>query len=157
LWDALTRVRLFVASNASPDDLRTLVDMRDGVVHAAQEAELEARIMTAFVQHADALLTDLGRDRADFWAEQLGVVDALLADATDKVAPRVAIRLAHAEARYAHEYGSMAPTVARIVRAAREVTSAALASDQAVMRCPVCESHGIAIGDFDVEFGDPDW
>jgi hypothetical protein len=158
LREALTRVRPFLSSNASHDDLRTLVDMRDGVVHAAEESEMEARILIAFVQQADALLIDLGRERADFWAEQLGVVDALLADATDKVAHTVAIKLAAALARYDHEYNSMVPAVARIVRVAREVSeSATLASDQALMRCPVCESKGIASGDFDVEFGEPEW
>lgn len=158
LWEALTRVRPLVSSTASYDDLRILVDMRDGVVHAAQDAEIEARILTAFVQHAGALLADLGRQRADFWAEQLGVVDALLTDATDKVAHLVAYKLAAAEASYTHEYGSMAPSVAKIVRIARELSpSATLASDTALMRCPVCESNGIAVGDFEVEFGEPEW
>src|SRR5260221_988091 len=85
LRDALTRVKLLpVPSNASEDDLRTLVDVRDGTVHAAQEDELEERLLVAFVQHADALLMDLERDRAGFWGPQLSVVDALLADASDK-------------------------------------------------------------------------
>jgi len=158
LWEALTRVRQFVSSNASDDDLRALVDMRDGVVHAAQEAEIETRILTAFVQHADALLADLCHERANFWAEQLGVVDALLADATNKVAHTVAIKLAAAEASYAHEYGSMAPTVARMIRAAREVSSSAsLLAGEALMRCPVCESNGIAIGEYNVEYHPSEW
>jgi hypothetical protein len=158
LWEALLRVRPFVSSAATQDDLRTLVDMRDGVVHAAQDAEMEARVLTAFVQQADALLADLGRARSDFWAGQQMVVDALLADATDKVAHRVAIKLAAAEASFAHEYGSMDPQVARMVRIAREVSmTAPLAPDESVMRCPVCESNGVALGSYDVEYGDPDW
>ncbi len=45
--------------------------------------------MVAFVQHSDtllALLAVLHVDRVRFWGRQLTVVDALLADASDKVA-----------------------------------------------------------------------
>src|SRR5215471_19857392 len=59
LRDVLARVRMFVTSRASDDDLRILVDMRDGTVHAAQNDEVEERLVVAFVQHADALLADL--------------------------------------------------------------------------------------------------
>ena len=64
LWEALTRVRPLVSSTASYDDLRILVDMRDGVVHAAQDAEIEARILTAFAPARMAA----SRSRASCWA-----------------------------------------------------------------------------------------
>jgi hypothetical protein len=153
LWDALVRVRLFVSPVASIDDLRILADMRDGVVHAAQAAEMEAQVLTAFVQHAEVLLSDLGHERADFWAGQLRVVDALLADASDKVAHDVAVKLEAARASYAQEYGSIDPLLARIIRTAREVSkSGTRTSEQAYMSCPVCESNGIAVGGYDVDY-----
>jgi len=71
LSGALERAGRFVRSKAAKDDLGILVDMRNGIVHAAEGAEVEERILAAFVQQADALLADLGRDREDFWGGQL--------------------------------------------------------------------------------------
>lgn len=48
----------------------------------------------------DALLQDLGRDRAEFWAPQLAVVDALLMEAADKVERRVRVSIAAAKANF---------------------------------------------------------
>ena len=72
--------------------------MRNGVIHAAEGAEVEERILTAFVEQAEALLADFGRERGDFWKGQLSVVNELLAGATDKVRLRVQMKLAAAEA-----------------------------------------------------------
>ena len=66
--------------------MQTLIALRNGVVHAAEDAEVEERILTAFVQQADTLLTDFGRGREDFWDGQLAVANALLTDASDKLA-----------------------------------------------------------------------
>lgn len=52
---------------ASEVDLALLIDLRDGVVHAAVNEEIEERLLVAFVQQADASLADLRRNRADFW------------------------------------------------------------------------------------------
>jgi hypothetical protein len=158
LFEALTRVRPFVSSAASQEDLRTLVDMRDAVVHAAQDSDIEARVLIAFVQHADALLADLGRQRLNFWGDHLPVVDVLLADATDKLAHRVAVKLAAAEASYSHEYGTMARSAVHAIRRALEVSkSESLDLDQGFMLCPVCESRGLAEGMVDVEYEEPEW
>jgi hypothetical protein len=54
LSEALRRIERFVRSKAVKDDLLTLVDMRNGIVHAAAAAEVEEVILTAFVQHTDS-------------------------------------------------------------------------------------------------------
>ena len=95
---ALERAGHFVRSKADMKDLRILADMRNGIVHAAGDTEIEERILATFLQHCDAILADLRRDRADFWDGQLPVVDVLIRDASDKVAQRVEVRLAAAEA-----------------------------------------------------------
>lgn len=110
LRDALARVKMLVTSQAAEADLRMLVDMRDGTVHAAQDEQVEERLLAAFVQHADALVADLGRDRAKLWGGQLTVVDALLADATDKVAHRVGVKLAEARANFQRRFGILEPS-----------------------------------------------
>jgi len=71
LRDALERTKAFVTSSASDNDLRALVDMRDGSVHAAQNDEVEERLVVAFVQQADAFLADLRFPREVFWARSL--------------------------------------------------------------------------------------
>src|ERR1700722_4971309 len=71
LTEALARAGRFVRSRADKDDLQLLIDMRNGVVHAATETEVEERILAAFTQQADALLNELGRNRGDFWGGQL--------------------------------------------------------------------------------------
>ena len=106
LRGALERVARFVTSSASNVDLGTLVDMRDGTVHAAQDNVVEERLLVAFVQYADALLADLGWDRAEFWDGQLAVVDALLADASDKVEHEVAVKVAAASAKSVEVHAS---------------------------------------------------
>jgi hypothetical protein len=116
LTEALSRVGRFVRSKAVRDDLRTLVEMRDGIVHAAEEAEVEERILTAFVQQADGLLEDLSRERADFWDGQLFVVDALLKDASNKLAHRVEVRLAAAAAMLERRYASEGEAVVSLLR-----------------------------------------
>jgi len=157
LWDALVRVRLLVPSMVTDDDLKTLVDMRDGVVHAAQEAEMETQVLTAFIQQAETLLADLGRERAEFWAGQLGVVNALLTKATDEIAYEVAVKLAAAKASYSRD-GTVDPREARKVRLARRLSKSALHPYiEGPMRCPVCPSNGVAIGEYDVDFEADDW
>jgi hypothetical protein len=88
--------------------MQNLANMRNGIVHAAESEEVEAEILAAFVQHADGL-KDLGRDRAEFWGGQLAVADALLADASDKVAHQVDVKIAAARASYEREYGDLPP------------------------------------------------
>jgi hypothetical protein len=155
LAQALKRVDRFVKSKTPERDLDTLVDMRNGIVHAADDVEVEERILAAFAQHADALLEDLGRDHKDFWGGQLAVVDALLKDASDKLAHRVEVRLAAAEAWLEHRYVTEGKAVMDVVRALSN--SAILTHSERFRQCPVCGSHSIAIGEHSVEYEPADW
>jgi hypothetical protein len=120
-----------------------LIDLRDGIVHAAMNDEIEERILVAFVQHADALLKDLGRDRTAFWNSRLEVVDALLADASDKVQHRVEVMLAGARARFDQRYGQEPEELVQLVRRLEEEREPDLDVDDAGVAlriwCPVCE------------------
>lgn len=137
---ALQRARLLVTSNASWDQLMTLADMRDGTVHAAANDEVEEQRMMAFVQHADAFLADLGRDRGAFWGPQLDVANTLLADASNRVAHRVQVKLAAARANFAVYDTNLLQAIRQW--AAVEV----LSRDQAHTECPACSSQGVASG-----------
>src|SRR5258708_19086988 len=144
LRDALVRVRFLVKSRVSDQDVQTLVDMRDGTVHAAQDDEVEDRLVVVFVQHADALLAGVGHDRAEFWGGWLAVVDALLADASDKVAHLVAVKLAAARANFQRQYGQVAAELVHLVR--QLAKSQALDFGQESAACPACASPGVAGG-----------
>ncbi len=154
LSEALSRIGRFVKSKVSKGDLQTLIDLRNGIVHAAEDAEVEERILTAFVQQADSLLTDFGGGREDFWDGQLAVVNALLADASDKLAHRVEVRLAAAEAMIDRRYESEGEPVIRALRALSK--SVPLTIDQRFRDCPVCGSDGIATGEHTVEWNPDD-
>jgi hypothetical protein len=156
LRDALARVKYFVpSSSASENDLQTLIDMRDGTVHAALDDEVEERLLVAFVQYADALLVDLGRDRSEFWGRTfLPVVDALLTDASDKVAHDVAVKLAGARANFRRRYGKEPAEVLDLVRRLSEpqVDEGWQVPAQLRADCPACHSLGVATGYYDVEW-----
>jgi hypothetical protein len=155
LSEALTRAGRFVRSKAAKDDLQTLTDMRNGTVHAAEDTEVEERILAAFAQQADALLTDLGRNRDDFWRGQLLVVDALPKDASDKLAHRVDVKLAAAAAMLKRRNDTEGKDVIRLLRTVSE--TAPLAADQRLHKCPVCDSFGIATGENTVDWDVTDW
>jgi hypothetical protein len=92
--------------------------MRDGSIHAAQNEEVKERLVLAFLQHADALLKDLQSDRAIFLGDHLVVVDALLADASDKTAYRVSIKMAAARAEY-QKFESKTPIELQVLKQGR--------------------------------------
>jgi hypothetical protein len=151
LRDALTRVKTFVASGASKDHLETLIALRDGAIHAALSDELEENLLVAFAQHADALLVDLGRERAEFWGGQLAVVDALMADVGDKIAHRVEVKLAQARASFDAKYAAQPPEVLEVIR--RLAGAKHTTDEQVPAPCPVCESLGAAHGSQQLNWG----
>jgi len=153
LRNALERVEDFITSHASRDDLKTLVDLRDGTVHAALADAVEERVVVAFLQHADALLDGLGRDRAGFWGEQVAVVDALVSDVTDKVAHDVAVKIAQAEAFYMRWISNVPEEVVDDAIAARQAPEDP-AGEEVPTKCPACGWLGSATGSREVQWFD---
>lgn len=135
---------VFVQSRAPEADLKTLVDVRDGTVHAAQSEELEERLVVAFVLQADAFLADLGRDRAEFWGGQRGVVDALVTEAADRTVRDVAVRIAGARADFGRRYSDGPAEVLQLLR--QIAASAKLDSEERRQECPACETPRRGLG-----------
>ena len=148
LRDALTRVKSYVTSLASDADLKLLVDLRDGVVHAALNDEVGEQVLVAFLQQTDSLLAGMGRDRADFWGDRLDVVDALLADATDKVEGLVRLKLAVARAAFERMYADMPIDVRQYIEGMPPTFDE---MTQALVDCPACGSQTAASGVHSVE------
>jgi hypothetical protein len=155
LTEALARAGRFVRSKADKDDLQLLIDMRNGVVHAAADAEVEERMLAAFTQQADALLNELDRNREDFWGGQLPVVDELLKDASDKLTHRVDVRVAGAAAMLTSRYATEGQAVILALQAVSKL--APLADNQRHHKCPVCDSFGVAAGTHSVHWVVGDW
>jgi hypothetical protein len=162
LREAHSRLRTFVTSVASEHDLGLLIDLRDGVVHAALNEEVEERLLVAFVQQADAMLTDMDTKwRRIFWGEWSAVVTALVAQASDETKHRVAIKLAAAKAAFSDKYGGMSSEMQGLI--GRVEPRSFYDWDEAATDCPACDSRGIAKGtfwldeveDYDKETGEP--
>jgi hypothetical protein len=162
LREARERLKTFVTSLASEEDLTLLIDLRDGVVHAALNEEVEERLLVAFVQQAEAMLIDMDTKwRWIFWGEWSGVVDALLADASEKVTHRVQIKLAAAKAAFAEKYGGMSSEIRDLIGKMEPRFSEEW--EEATAECPACDSKGVAKGrfwvdeavDYDKESGEP--
>jgi len=153
LRDALERARTFVKSVASANDLMTLVDLRDGSIHGAENEEVEERLLVAFVQQADAFLQDLRIPREVFWAGQLPVVSALLTQARDKIAHRVKVKLAEARASFERQYGGKGELLDVVRRLSIPKQSDPFEPEESIA-CPACASSGVASGIYDVEWGD---
>jgi hypothetical protein len=125
--------------------------MRDGTVHAALNDIVEERVLVAFVTQMDALLMDLVQPRDEFWGPDfLPVVDALLADASDKVAHSVKVKLANARANFQREWGNAPPQILRAIR--KMAKGEPDEAEQEPAECPACASTGVATGDHDVEW-----
>jgi hypothetical protein len=148
LREARERLKTFVSSAASEADLALLINLRDGVVHAAVDEEVEERLLVAFVQQADACLVDMSRSRYDFWAERVDVVDALLANASDKVTHRVQVKLAAARAAFVEKYGEVLEELFQLIR---KMPPQFDQMQEAVAECPVCGSQGVAGGEMSVD------
>jgi hypothetical protein len=150
LREALDRVKTFVSSvEVTPEDLTLLINLRDGVVHVALDDEVEERLLVAFAQQAKATLEDMKKSSESFWGDRrLDVVEALLADASDKVAHRVQVKLKNAEVAFDERYGEL-PVGLR-----SRVTSLTLGCDSSReihIDCPACGCTGIASGDHRVD------
>lgn len=155
LREALDRVANFVDLKAPKSDLETLIGLRDGTVHAAEDTVLEERVLVAFAKQSDALVADLGNERGDFWGAHLAVVDALLADAKDRIEHQVAVKLAAARASFDRRHGQLPTEILEFIRQSAGPMRHSF-FDEERATCPACGSFGIAYGDAEPEWGAED-
>lgn len=114
-------------------------------------ADLHAAVTVAFVQYAELLLADLGRDRAEFWGSERAVADALLADGPGKLARTVAAKLQDARTS---SYPAWTPAKwpeywVDIAQAAYSMAGFPVVKTD--VHCPACNAVGTGLGEYDVE------
>jgi hypothetical protein len=95
--------------------------------------------VVAFVQQATLRWPTSGRNAPASGATS-SRVDALLSEASDKVAGRVAVKLAAAKVAFQRKYGEFPEEVQQAIRHVPQVLDA----DQEDYECPTCGSVGIA-------------
>jgi hypothetical protein len=156
LRDALDRIKVFVIPNVAWRDLLLLAGMRNGTAHAAMDDAVETSLLVAFVAYADELLKDLDRDRREFWGAQLTVVDALLANASDRVLHAVAVKIAEAKTYFIEQYDDGPPGLLELTRQWAE-PQGDLGGNEVSADCPACDSLGIAYGTHEVEWDVDEW
>jgi hypothetical protein len=144
LREACERVKTFVTSPAPKDDLDLLINLRDGVVHAAVNDQVEEQLLVAYALQADSILADMKVPRSTFWGAHQEDVDALLGDASDKVAERVKMKLAAAKATLEKKYGVMTD---EMLKAIWGITPRIDAMLESTAPCVVCGSDGVAEGE----------
>jgi hypothetical protein len=76
------------------------------------------------------------------------VVDALLADASDRVAYGVTVKLAAAKAAFTQKYGEMSDELRDLIQRISERHNK---DEEAIADCPACGSVGVAEGEYFVD------
>jgi hypothetical protein len=155
MTQARSRIEQLMRPKVDSKAIDDLVAMRNGTVHAAENAEVQEGILAAFAMYSDMLLNDLGKQRSDYWDGQLTVVDALLQNASDKLTQRYEVRRAAAEAFVQQRYATDGEPVMKVVIGLSR--SFILADDQVFRECPVCGADGVAAGEHSVEYVPADW
>jgi hypothetical protein len=144
---ALIRVNDLMISKANVDDLLLLIAIRNGVVHMGHNQVVEESLVIAFIQQVDASIKDLAKDRPTFWGVQLEVVDAMLAETSNKIERDVTVKLAQGRATFERKYGHLAEEMQQVLRSFEPSPDSA----EETCICPACKSMGIATGRYDLE------
>jgi hypothetical protein len=148
LRDACERVKTFVTSPASKDDLDLLINLRDGVVHAALNDQVEERLLVAYALQADSILADMQVPRPTFWGPNQEAVDTLLGNASEKVAQRVREKLDAARAAFKKKYGRMPDESLEVISG---ITPRVDPIHESTVPCVVCASNGVAQGEISLD------
>jgi hypothetical protein len=93
--------------------LKLLAEARNGVVHAALvDHDMVERTLVPFLRACDYLLAELTREREDFWADLLEVVDARLSAAAGAASVSALEKVAAAKLTFKTRFGALEEHVA---------------------------------------------
>jgi hypothetical protein len=84
-------------------DLRTLVDVRNGVIHAGSldDSKIQGALVP-YLKASELLLRDVGETPDDYWAGEAGIVSSRLAKAVEDAKQRVSPKMRAAKDAYLH-------------------------------------------------------
>ena len=153
LRESLIRVKDLFDSKANQSDLLQIIDVRDGVIHIAENPVMEERLLIAFLRQIDASLDYLSVEREQFWGTHLRVVEAMLSDESNRVKKHVGLK---DSTKSIEIRAKMAGHVDEVKKAIMEGELWPRNGEE-VSVCPACGSNGIAVGkhedesDFEVQ------
>ncbi|WP_141658670.1 hypothetical protein [Carbonactinospora thermoautotrophica] len=140
--------KLGVNLRAADADLKLLVDLRNGVVHAGGGSE-GSHLLVAYTTAVEALIVDLAEDRKKFWDAYLRMIDTALSDAANEVAHRVQVKLEAARVNFNKKFLSLPEPVRNGALAfliAGQIASGQEQDDVEEVQCPVCTYNARAYG-----------
>lgn len=153
---AIDRYSAFNRSFAAlKDELGTLLDVRNGVVHLASEpTENFDNIFNTFLRAVELLARELGLDEESFWGpELLPLVEGRRADRTRTVETTIHQKISLATATFEAKYRSLNDVEKTAAIAAIQSTRLTRSGDwYAEIECPACPGRGWITYDADGEW-----
>jgi hypothetical protein len=138
--------------------LQLLADVRNGVAHAGLvEPGAEEAVLAPFLRACDFLIENVpNADRATFWGDFLGPVDARLSESAKETEVIVADAIAAARSSFERQYGPMANSARVAALAAVENSYDVTKYEQSLTDCPACGRQALTSGNYDVDW-EADW
>ena len=155
MTEALERVGYVEPTFAAQrPELRLLADVRNGVAHAGliEPAAGEA-VLAPFLRACDFLIVKVpDADRATFWGDHLGPVDARLSESAEEIQVFIADAIAAARSSFERQYGPMVDAARVVALAAVENSYDVTKYEQSLTDCPACGRQALTSGNYDVDW-----
>jgi hypothetical protein len=138
------------------EQLKPLVDARNGVAHAAMwDRSSSERTVVLAVRAAQPVIEVMGHDEASFWGDYHDTVDLMIVDHVGDVERRVSLLIAAAAQRFDDRYRELAPELREpLLSAIESVLPMDLDPDRSArVNCPACARLGYIDGENEVEWG----
>lgn len=139
------------------EDLRPLIDARNGAIHVGDVDDTEkVRMLVPYLRASRQLLGEGGYDEDQYWGEFKKVVDLRVAKQTEAAIARAQEAMTAALLRFQQKYGHLGEDVQPAVLRAIEESYSPAKYDEQLVGCPVCPTVGLAWGSTEVEW-QADW
>lgn len=135
------------------EDLRPLVDARNGAIHVGHVDDAEkGRMLLVYLRASRQLLGEGGWSDSDYWGEFGEFVARRVAEESEAAEARVEEAVTAARLRFAEKYAHLADAIRPAVLRALEESNSPSGYDEQRVECPVCGTLGQASGSTDVEW-----
>ncbi|NES29188.1 hypothetical protein GCE86_18420 [Micromonospora terminaliae] len=154
--EAFNRVQILLPNmKTSAASIKTLIEVRDGTIHAGQLPPGDiTSTFASFVRASAEICEALGIDLEDHWAEHKALADSLASDSITKIEQRVSELIAAAKLRFKALTDSIPQgEQAGIFEAMRAAIEGALLGDEVEESpCPSCSQAAYCSGKYEVDY-----
>lgn len=131
-------------SNLDPQ-IRILCDARNGVAHLAQIPDVD-ELRVPFLKACEFVRAELAFDRAAYWQEFEGAMDAALQQHVHDAAVRAETAIAAARVDFKKRYGHLDDAARETVIASITAAHKPRKYDDDIITCPACDQPAIISG-----------